>query len=229
MRRLLVLSTVLVLALSAGAGFASADTGGGGCFGPGQCRMSGLGADASWTTVPTDGPVTGVVYTDTFISTSASMTRGQGLTSSSVGVWFDEFSYSFDTAFNFIPVGETFVIDSGSNVTLSIDKKLSRATVAGTVMAVNCTFDAQQAETCGDPVATTVSGTWTATGARLKVSSTYHAKGPGLTQNQTFQGAESEATASATIGGASVAGPIQWADINDSVTNSVWICHTAGC
>ena len=96
-------------------------------------------------------------------------------------------------------------------------------------MVVTCTIDAQKVETCGAPESTTVRGTWTATGARMQVVSTYHAKGPGLTVNQTFQGADRQAVASATIGGVAVAGLLQWADINDSQSNSVWICHAPAC
>ena len=229
MRRLLALSTALVLALSAGAQFVSADTtGGGGCFGPGQCRTTGLGADAGWSNYPADGPVVGVVYTDTWISASSYLSRAQGQKSGGAGAWFDIFRYTFDANLNFIPVGETFVADPGT-VTFTADRKLGSATVSGTAMAVTCTIDAQGNETCGNPVATAINATWTATGPRMQSVFTSHQKGPGMTANQTFQGANRQAAASASIGGVAVTGASMGADINDSQSNSIWICHTTGC
>ncbi len=74
-----------------------------------------------------------------------------------------------------------------------------------------------------------MSGTWTATGARLQVVSTYHAKGPGFTLNSTFQGFDRQAVASATIGGNAVAGALEFGDIFDSQTNSVSLCHAPAC
>ena len=78
-------------------------------------------------------------------------------------------------------------------------------------------------------MATTVRGTWTATGGTLRVVSTYHARGFGTTQNSTFQGSQRQATASASIGGIPVAGSFAGADINDAKSNSVWICHGLTC
>ena len=229
MRRLLVLSMGLVLALSAGAGFASADTGGG-CAGPGQCRTSGLGMDAYWSGAPIDGPVLGVTYTDTNISAGTSMSSNRGTRASTGGLWFSQFTYRYDDLSGKpTPLGESFVVDFGTDLVVTVDKGLGRATASGTVMVVTCTYDPFFNEACGDPAATTVSGTWSATGARLQMVSTYHAKGPGMTMNQTFQGSDRQAAAAATIGGLPVTGVLGFGDIYDSHSNFVSVCHAPAC
>jgi hypothetical protein len=229
MRRMLTLSTALVLALSAGVGITNADTSGG-CSGAGQCRFSGLGMDASWSGVPIEGPVAGVVYTDTYISAGTTMTASRGTKTATAGAWLSQFSYRYDdlTA-KPTPVGESYTTDVAPNLVVTVDKNLGTAKVSGTVMVVSCTIDPAYNETCGDPVATAISGTWTATGARLQTVSTYHAKGPGFTMSQTFQGLDRQATASATIGGLPVPGSLGSGEIFNSQSNSVTICHAPAC
>jgi hypothetical protein len=229
MRRLLTLTTALVLAVSAGAGITNADTTGG-CSGPGQCRTTGLGMDASWFGVPIEGPVAGVVYTDTFVSAGTTMSSNRGTKTATAGAWFSQFSYRYDDITTKpTPVAESFSTDVGPGLVVKVDKGLGTATVSGTAMVVSCTIDATFNETCGDPVATAVRGTWTATGARLQTVSTYHAKGPGMTSNQTFQGADRQAIATATIGGLAVPGALGLGDIYDSQSNSVSLCHAPAC
>lgn len=229
MRRLLTLSTALVLVISAGVGITNADTTGG-CSGAGQCRTSGLGMSASWVGVPIEGPAVGVVYTDTYVSAGTTMFSNRGTKAKTAGVWFSQFSYTYDDVTTKpIPVGESFTTDVGPDLSVTIDRSLGTATVSGTAMVVSCTIDATFNETCGVPVATAVRGTWTATGARLQTVSTYHAKGPGMTSNQTFQGADRQAIATATIGGLAVPGALGFGDIYDSQSNSVSLCHAPAC
>jgi hypothetical protein len=186
--------------------------------------------DASWFGVPIDGPVAGTVYTDTFVSAGTTMSSNRGTKATIAGAWFSQFSYRYD---DFItkptPVGESYSTDPGPDLVVKVDKGLGTATVSGTVMVVNCTIDAALIETCADPVATPVSGTWTATGARLQTVSTYHAKGPGITTSQTFQGADRQAIASATIGGVAIPGSFGFGDIYDSQSNFVSLCHAPAC
>jgi hypothetical protein len=229
MRRLLTLSTAVVLVISAGAGITNANTAGG-CSGAGQCRTSGPGMSASWFGVPIDGPVVRVVYTDTYLSAGTTMTASRGTRTATAGAWFSQLSYRYDdiTA-KPIPVAESFSTDIGPGLVVKVDRNLGTATVSGTLMVVSCTIDASYNETCGDPLATTVRGTWTATGARLQTVSTYHAKGPGITMNSTFQGLDRQAIASATIGGVAVPGALGFGDIYDSQSNSVSLCHAPAC
>jgi hypothetical protein len=229
MRRLLTLSTALVLAISAGAGAANADTTGG-CSGPGQCRTTGLGMSASWFGVPVDGPVAGVIYTDTYLAAWTQMSSIRGTKATTGGAWISQFSYEYDdinTKPN--PVSESFTTDVGTDLIVAVDRNLGTATVSGTVMVVSCTIDASYNETCGDPVATAVSGKWTATGARLQTVSTYHGIGPGMTFSQTFQGVDRQAVASAAIGALAIPGALGFGDIYDSRSNSVSLCHAPAC
>lgn len=229
MRRMLTLSTALVLALSAGVGITNADTTGG-CSGPGQCRISGPGIEASWSGVPIDGLVVGVVYTDTFVSAWTTTSSNRGTKTTTAGAWFSQFSYRYDDLTDKpTPVAESFTTDVGPDLVVKVARNLGTATVSGTAMVVSCTIDPDYNETCGDPVATTVGGTWTATGARLQTVSTYHAKGPGFTMNQTFQGSDRQASASATIGGIEVPGALGYGDIYDSQSNSVSLCRAPAC
>jgi hypothetical protein len=229
MRRLLTLSIALVLAMSAGAGAASADTTGG-CSGPGQCRTTGLGMSASWFGVPVDGPVAGVIYTDTYLAAWTETSSNRGTKATTGGAWFSQFSYEYDdTISKPSPVSESFTTDVGTDLIVAVDRNLGTATVSGTVMVVNCTIDANYNETCGDPVETAISGNWTATGGRLQMVSTYHATGPGFTFSQTFQGADRQAVAFATIGDLPVPGIPGFGDISDSRSNSVSICRAPAC
>ncbi len=229
MRRLLTLSTALVLVISAGVGTTNADTPGG-CSGAGQCRTSGVGMSASWFGAPPEGPTIGVVYTDTYVSAGTTMSANRGTKAKTAGAWFSQLSYRYDDVTTKpTPVGESFTTDVGPDLVVKVDRNLGTATVAGTAMVVTCTIDAAYVETCGDPVATAVRGTWTATGARLQTVSTYHAKGPGMTMNSTFQGADRHAIATATIGGLAVPGALGFGDIYDSQSNSVSLCHAPAC
>jgi hypothetical protein len=185
---------------------------------------------ASWFGVPIDGPVAGVVYTDSYVSAGTNMVGSRGSHATTAGAWFSQFSYRYDdVTAKPTPVGESFTTDVGPDLRVTVDRGLGTASVSGTVMVVSCTIDAAYNETCGDPVATAIRGTWTATGARLQVVSTYHAKGPGMTSSQTFQGADRQAAASATIGGVAIPGALGFGDIYDSQSNSVSICHAPAC
>lgn len=228
MRRLFAMSAVVALVLSVSAGAVQADTSGG-CSGATQCRFSGVGVDASWAGVPESGPVLGQTYTDTYVAASSSMTSAKGTRTSSSGLWFQQFSYVFDGSDKPAPVRESFVVDFGPDLVVRVDGKLNSATVSGTVMVVDCTFDADFNEHCGDPVATVVRGTWTAAGPALKVTSSYRAKAPGLTVNEMFQGTERRATAAVTIGGSPVPGTLDWGSILDTSGSTVSICHAPAC
>jgi hypothetical protein len=228
MRRLVIASAALALVLSTMAGAASADTSGG-CSGATQCRFSGQGVDASWSGAPADGPVIGQTYTDTYVTASTSMTTTKGTKTASGGLWFQQLSYVWDGSEKPMPVAESFVSDFGPDLVVKVDGKLKTATASGTVMVVSCTFDADFNEICGDPVATLVHGTWTATGPALQVTSTYRAKGLGFTLNESFQGTQRDASAAVTIGGAAVPGGLTWASISNSSGHTVAICHAPAC
>jgi hypothetical protein len=123
--------------------------------------------------------VAGVVYTDTYLQAGTDMSASRGSRSTTAGAWFSQFSYRYDdVTAKPTPVGESFTTGVGPDLSVAVGKSLGTATVSGTVMVVSCTIDADYNETCGDPVATAVRGTWTATGSRLHVVSTFHARDP---------------------------------------------------
>ena len=228
MHRGLAIFAALALVLSTAVGVADADTSGG-CSGATQCRTTGQGVDASWSNAPADGPVIGQLYTDTYVAASTTMTTSRGTRTNAGGLWFFQFTYRFDGSDKPSPVGVAFVTDFGSDLVVNVDAKLRTATVSGTVMVVSCTIDADFNETCGDPVATVVRGTWTASGPALQVTSSYRAKGPGFTMSESFSGTQRQATAAVTIGGAAVPGTSYWASISDGKGHSVSICHAPTC
>ena len=94
---------------------------------------TGKGAEAGWTTFPADGiPVTNVVYTDTFLFTAEQAVKADGEVFSDKFLFIDQFSYKFDRSGNFIFVSETFGFAGGSDVSLSVDNKLTSASVTAT-------------------------------------------------------------------------------------------------
>jgi hypothetical protein len=228
MNRRIAIFPALVLMLSCLVGTANADTSGG-CGGGTQCRTTGQGVDASWSGVPFDGPVIGQTYTDTYVAASTSMTSSRGVRTAAGGLWFSDFTYVFDGSEKPTPIRERFVSDFGSDLVVKVDSKLRTASASGTIMVVSCTYDASFNETCGDPVATFVRGTWTATGPALDVTSSYRVKGPGITMNESFAGTQRDATATVTIGGVNVAGLSAWASISNGRSSAVSICHAPAC
>ena len=229
MRRLSVmLATVALLLSSAAVGGVRADTSGG-CSGSTQCRYAGDGVDASWSSVPLDGPVDGQLYTDTYVSAATSMTSTHGTRTAGGGLWFEQLTYRFDGSDKPTPISESFVSDFGTDLVVSIDAKLRTASASGTVMVVSCTIDDTQGESCGEPIRTFVRGTWTATGPAMKVTSTYRAKGAGFVMSESFQGTQREATAAVVIGGVAVPGAIGFASISNSSGHTVSICRAPAC
>ena len=226
MRRLAITFAAFALILLTAAGSVQADTSGG-CSGVTQCRFTG-GVDASWSSVPADGPVIGAVYTDTYLSAGTSMTNAKG-TRTAAGLWFQRFTYLYDGSDQPTPISESFVSDFGSDLVVTIDGKLKTASASGTVMVVTCTVDSSWNETCREPIATVVRGTWTATGPALEVSSTYRAKGSGFKIFQSFQGTQRDATAAVAIGGVAVPGTIGFATISNSSGHAVSICRLPAC
>ena len=228
MHRRFAIFSAVVLALSTAAGVANADTSGG-CSGATQCHTNGQGVDASWSGVPADGPVVGQIYTDTYLAASMSMTTSHGIRTNQGGLWFSQFTYRFDGSEKPAPIGESFVTDFGPDLVINVDGKLRTASASGTVMVVSCTYDGDFNEICGEPVATAVRGTWTATGPALDVTSSYRAKGPGFTMNESFSGTQRQASAVVSIGGNAVPGTIEWASISDVKGRAVSICHAQTC
>ena len=196
-----------------------------------QFSAKGPGAEALFSTFPASGPpVSGTVYTDTFV-TGDSTTTGIGNGKSLERVLFlDEFSYKFDASLNFVPVSDTSGYADGSAVTLSISQKLTSASASATVPLTTCALDANgMPTTCKPPVQTAVSASWTGQGSLVTESfhSMFHTKGTTLVTS--FHGTRRNATAALQIGGTSVAARLVFADIFDSAQKSTCITHSGGC
>lgn len=227
MRRLFAVIAALVLTAALGAP-ATADTAGG-CLGPGQCRMTGQGVDAFWSGVPEGGPVPGGIYTDTYLNAGMGTFSGGGERSTNGWASFDEWTYTFDANGNYIALADTNGFGTLPDISISVARALGSATLSGSVQAISCTFDGSGNETCGTPFPTSVHGTWTATGARLRSVFTSHESGGGSSYTTTFNGMTRLGTATVTIGGVAPTGLIAGADINDSQGNTVSICHGPTC
>ena len=196
-----------------------------------QFSATGPGAEALFTTFPASGnPTPGATYTDTFVNASSTTTGiGKGKSLDQV-LFLDEFTYTFDTSLNLVPISDTSGSADGSAVTMSISQRLTSASASGTVPLTTCGFDSMGNPTnCGTAVPTAVSASWTGQGSVTKQSSSsfFHTKGTTIVSR--FRGSIVNATATLQIGGAPVGAPLGFADIFDASSKSTCISHNGGC
>jgi hypothetical protein len=174
--------------------------------------------------------VPGIVYTDTYVNASSTITGiGNGKTLDQV-LFLDEFSYMFDANLNEIPVSDTNGFADGLAVTLSLPLKLNVASASATVPLTTCALDANgNPTTCGPPVPTAVSVSWTGQGSVVKQNSLslFHTKGTTVVSK--FRGSLRNATATLEVGGGSIAAPLVFADIFSATSKTTCISHTGGC
>jgi hypothetical protein len=190
---------------------------------------TGNGAEAGWTTLPADGiPVTNVVYTDTFLFTSEQAVKSDGEVFTDKFLFIDQFSYKIDRRGNFIFVGETFGFAGGGDVTLSVDRQLTSASVTASVALQTCTVDRRGNFTCADAGIGSVAASWSGQGDIIRQSGTFHVGSKGFTQNSQFRGSFRNATASGSLNGADIGGSQFFADIFSSTSRDVFICHGPG-
>ena len=190
---------------------------------------TGKGAEAGWTTFPADGiPVTNVVYTDTFLFTAEQAIKADGEVFSDKFLFIDQFSYKFDRSGNFIFVGETFGFAGGSDVNLSVNSKLTSASVTASVALQTCTVDRRGNFTCADAGIGSVAASWSEQGGLIRSNGVSHFGSPGSTQNSHFRGSFRNAIASGSLNGAIIDGSPFFADIFSSTSRDVFICHGPG-
>ena len=190
---------------------------------------TGKGAEAGWTTFPADGiPVTNVVYTDTFLFTAEQAVKADGEVFSDKFLFIDQFSYKFDRSGNFIFVSQTFGFAGGSDVSLSVDNKLTSASVTASVALQTCTVDRRGNFTCADPEIGSVVASWTGQGSIIRSNGVFHFGSTGSTSNSHFRGSFRNATASGSLNGAAIGGSQFFADIFSSTSRDVFICHGPG-
>ena len=127
MRRI-VLALVTLAALMLPVAPVAADTTGGGISY--HFSQTGNGADAGWSTSPADGLlVPGVLYTDTYVSVSDQAVKQDGTVYADKFLFVDQFSYMIDRKGIFVGVSETFGFAGGSDVSLTVNRTLTSASV----------------------------------------------------------------------------------------------------
>jgi hypothetical protein len=189
--------------------------------------VKGPGAEAFWSTFPTEGaPEPGVVYTDTFLQTAAQAVREDGTRFEDKFLFIDQFSYKFDRRGNFIFVSETFGFASGDDVNLTVDaRKLTAASVTANVALTTCTEEHGEF-VCVDAGTATVHAAWTGTGELVRVSETFRASSKTFTEVFRFRGTFRDATATGGMNGTDF-GTSQFADIFNASSADLFVCH--GC
>lgn len=228
------LALVAVAGLLVSTAPAMADTGPGG---PSyHSRMWGLGADATWSTFPADGvAVPDVVYTDTLVTLTEFGGRVDGTALNDQAIlMFDQWSYKFDRHGDYIPLPGITGGATGSDLDMSVDKRLASASATATIQYTNvCWYRVRSGAAswyeqyaCGYGVAS-VSATWAGQGDVVKQSenTTDVTKVYTRTTRGTFT--YRDATASASWGGAPIVGHQVEAKILDSTLRDIFICHGA--
>ena len=166
-KRVTFIATIVTLALLVGVlGAGTTFAGGGPTPGKSHFHYAGKGASVGWTTCPS-GPVPNEVCTETYISAAEEMYREDGTRFPSATLSLYEYRYMVDDQGNWIFVSDTSGYAAAS---LSIDKKLARASASATVPLTICTADENGNYLCVDGGQATVSASWT--GAELWKSRT---------------------------------------------------------
>ncbi|HYU50947.1 MAG TPA: hypothetical protein VEO91_13580 [Candidatus Limnocylindria bacterium] len=190
----------------------------------GQFRFStsGPGVDGFWSTFPADGNyVANVVYTDTFVSAAEQAIEEDGTTFTDKFAFVDIFSYKIDRRGNFVFVSDTFGFAAGDDVSLSVARDLSSASLKATVALSTCTE-----RTCSDAGTGQLAGKWVATGPAVRVNGTTTITSPGFTETVRQKGTFRDASAVGSLDGAAF-GASLYADINNTSFSDHFICH--GC
>ena len=167
--------------------------------GPTKFTFSGSGpsADAVFSNTPTDAaPVAGRVYTDVFVFAADETVTADGTTYTDDFAFVDVFSYKFDRNGNLVPVSSSSGQAGGDQVTFTADaKKLSTASLTAEVALQSCT-----ARGCTDAGTSTVSVTWTGSGATTTFKSSYRTSDPGqFLSTGRFTGTSRMASATGTV------------------------------
>jgi hypothetical protein len=177
----------------------------------------GLGAEGGWTA--TSGSGLNTVYTDTYIYASHDSFTEGGQTFNQPSIFVDQFSYKFDRRGNFVFVSERIGFASGPDVSITVDSKLRTASVSAVVP-----FDLCDERSCNPDGTSTVEGSWTATGAIVKINDNFKVNSHGFTETSHFRGSFRDAAATATIDG--VDAGAQWlGDIFNTSSRDVFVCH----
>ena len=182
-----------------------------------RISVSGIGADAIFTTCP-NGPVPGgQACTLAQIGVNSQVTKSDGSKSSETTLSIGIDTFKIDSSGNFVPISQT----GGFGVPVwSIDSRLRSASATASFPVFTCTVDG-----CVDGTMTVVA-TWTGQGGVMHDVSNFHfSKGP-FSGNFHSSGDTRLASASATFNGENF-GPSFFADIRNVKSGDILICH--GC
>jgi hypothetical protein len=176
-------------------------------------RFNGSFAEALWETQTSNS------ITDTYVFAQKDR-RGNAF------LFLDEFTANFDSNGNFTGATDVFgEVDSG--VSFSVGGNLSSATASATVPVTSCSYDADfNLIGCSDAGTVDVSANWTGEGpiARGTFNQNFHQDG--FHEVDHFTGTNRQATATATVDGASLGtGDLLFADLGTAVSGTVIICH----
>jgi hypothetical protein len=229
MRRLLgtvvVAALCTLLAAPAMAGARASNTGTGGSdsrtlvF---RLRISGLVAEAVWTTCP--APADGDVCTDTIILAFDTKDRENQDRSRAPVLRILTFVYRFvdDPEAPSDPIAEWFGRLEGAEV--NWDPRLDRAAAQGVVPIQICTiFEPQSGLSCPDDLDVLVE--WTAEGMRQRVDDHTVVRQPFRLENSWTRGWQRDATAMATIAGAAVPGVLVFAQLSRVDQGEIVVQH----
>ena len=222
-KRMMWVKMIVVLALLVvmlGAGTTSA--GGGPTPGKSHFHYAGKGASAEWSSCFYE-PVPNEVCTNTYISVAEEMYREDGTRFPNKALSLYEYRYTVDEQGNWIFVSETSGVGDAS---LTIDKKLARASASATVPLTICTADAEWNYTCVDGGQATVNASWIGVGDLEKSHGNYHSSSTGFTLNSHWKGTYRNATASGQVNGVDL-GTALYGSLFESKSGDIWIYHDA--
>lgn len=187
-----------------------------------RLRISGLVAEAVWTTCP--APVDGDLCTDTIVFAFDTKDRENQERSREPVLRILTFVYRFveDPEAPSDPIAEWFGRLEGAEV--NWDPRLEHATARGVVPIQVCTiFEPQSGLSCPDEL--DVSVQWTGEGVRQRVDDHTVVRQPFRLENSWTRGWQRDATAAAMIDGAVVPGVLVFAQLSRVDQGEIVVQH----
>ncbi len=180
-------------------------------------RFVGMGAEAGFSTCDWSSvPAAGTVCTDTYINVAEYVYSENGTQFPSSFMNLYQVTYKFDRNGNWIYVSDSW---GWGEATLTIDRKLSKASASATIQLSTCTVDRRGRYSCTESTLP-VSASWTGKGDIVRSSGHWRSVSKGFTYNSSFSGSYREASAS--IQGVD-AGSLMWAWMYNSKSKDVYV------
>jgi hypothetical protein len=191
-----------------------------------QLTARGELAYGYFTTLPSSGPVPGVVYRDTFVLTGSSSTNADGTHSRSEFATVSQSDYTVAQSGEQEQVGYAHGSASAADLVVAITGGLTKASLRAAVPVTRCTVARDGSTTCSDEAAKTLDIDWVGQG-EMSHDAFHTSSGAGFLRSiARFDGRHRIASVTAAFGsdrlGAAVA-----AGMNANKSMSLTICH--GC